>query len=172
MADVSLQYFLAAAVGSAYNLKTSIAEPLPVPEDAWDRRRRQYRSASFLGVLASQAGRLGGGTHAPLLGITELDIYAAGLNFVFGQADAARGVAVISLARLANEFYGKLPNSNLLRERALKEAIHELGHVFGLSHCQVPTCIMRFSNTILDTDRKGPGFCQRCYEQLGQGMHS
>nr|WP_243666411.1 matrixin family metalloprotease [Vulcanisaeta sp. JCM 16159] len=48
----------------------------------------------------------------------------------------------------------------------LKEVLHELGHSFGLDHCADPRCVMYFSNTIEDTDRKGPGYCQRCMARL------
>jgi len=55
-----------------------------------------------------------------------------------------------------------------LQERALKEAVHELGHLLGLPHCDNPRCIMFFSNTLADTDRKGPGFCPACRGKLPQ----
>ena len=73
-----------------------------------------------------------------------------------------RGVAVISLHRLTPEFYGEAEDPRLLLERAVKEAIHETGHMLGLTHCQRPGCIMRFSNAIADTDNKGPGLCEDC----------
>ncbi|WP_243679610.1 hypothetical protein [Vulcanisaeta souniana] len=51
--------------------------------------------------------------------------------------------------------------------RILKEVLHELGHTFGLDHCtDPPRCVMYFSNTIEDTDRKGPGYCQKCMARL------
>jgi predicted Zn-dependent protease len=34
------------------------------------------------------------------LGVTDVDLYVPDLNFVFGEADAKRGVAVFSIARL------------------------------------------------------------------------
>ncbi len=90
----------------------------------------------------------------------DVDLFVPGLNFIFGLA--AGNTAVISLARLKPEYYGEMKNVFLFRERALKEAMHELGHTFGLHHCPDIRCIMHFSNRLEDTDIKGPGFCRNC----------
>ncbi|MGV9200035.1 MAG: archemetzincin, partial [Promethearchaeia archaeon] len=72
---------------------------------------------------------------------------------------------LISLARLRPEFYGSQSNKEIFRERTLKEAIHELGHTFGLEHCH-NRCIMSFSNNLQQTDDKPPKFCKDCKEKL------
>ena len=89
-----------------------------------------------------------------------------GLNFVFGEADTLNGVALISLRRLREGFYGLPEDEGLLVERAIKEAVHELGHTYGLPHCGDPSCVMRFSNSLKDTDRKGRAFCPACRKRL------
>lgn len=84
------------------------------------------------------------------------------LNFVFGLADRATARAIIALPRLRQSFYGLPDDIALFRERAIKEAVHELGHTFGLGHCRDRRCVMAFSNSLADTDRKGQEFCERC----------
>ncbi|NKE72819.1 hypothetical protein MNODULE_18880 [Nitrospiraceae bacterium HYJII51-Mn-bac16s-1-B09] len=97
-----------------------------------------------------------------VLGVVALDLYAADLNFVFGEADSREGVAVVSVARLKPEFYGLPPDDALLHLRLLKEAVHELGHTYGLGHCPDLTCVMHFSNELKETDQKGESFCPEC----------
>ena len=99
--------------------------------------------------------------------VTDKDLYAAGLNFVFGLA--WRGVAVISSCRLRQEFYGYPPDRELFLERIVKEAVHEVGHLHGLTHCKDKSCVMAFSNSILDTDRKTHKLCKRCLRKLRLG---
>ena len=157
---------VAARVGEALNVDVGVGQPQPLPEGAFDQRRGQFRSSFFLESLARLRRSFPGRRRPYLLGVAEADLFVPRLNFIFGEADHAAGVAVISLARLRPQFYGRPPDPRLLEDRAFKEAIHEIGHVYGLLHCRDPRCIMHFSNTIEDTDRKGPGFCPDCEGQL------
>ena len=98
--------------------------------------------------------------------ITDVDLYMPDLNFVFGLADAKKKVCIISLTRLKNEFYGLKPDYRLLIERAMKEAVHELGHTWGLAHCPDARCVMHFSDSLKDTDNKRSTFCRSCRDAL------
>jgi archaemetzincin len=50
--------------------------------------------------------------------------------------------------------------------RVIKEAVHELGHALGLTHCEKSRCVMHFSNSLQDTDFKHYMFCERCNKIL------
>ena len=141
-----------------FHLEVVIGEALPKPDYAYNRRRRQYHSSPILDNLSRN---IPSGAYR-VLGITEWDLYVPNLNFVFGQAQMGGRTALISLARLREEFWGRRPNEKLLAERTLKEAVHELGHTLGLEHCPNPKCVMHFSNSLQDTDIKDSWFCPEC----------
>jgi archaemetzincin len=101
-----------------------------------------------------------------VVGIADVDLYAPRLNFVFGEADVLSGIAVVSLCRLKQEYYGLPPDKALFIKRATKEIVHELGHSFGLRHCPDAKCIMHFSNSLADTDYKEVNFCNKCCPRL------
>lgn len=145
-----------------FGARCTLGESLAIPEGAYDPTRKQYRSDSLLGYLRLMAPR----RPEKVLGVTGWDIYAPGLNFVFGHAIRGGRHALISTARLRPEFYGEPPNETLFLERVQKEAVHELGHVYGLDHCPDARCVMNFSNSIRDVDAKSSDFCPRCRQKL------
>ncbi len=128
-----------------------VAARVAIPEGAHDMRRGQYRASAFLGACKDDPGDR-------VLGVTSVDLYEPGLNFVFGLATLRGRCGVISMARLRND------GAERLQERAVKEAVHELGHTLGLEHDSNPHCVMHFSGTLADTDRKGRHFCPKCGE--------
>jgi len=140
---------------------TLIAETLPLPEEAYAKTRKQYRSGMILGAIRDFAEKYD--SFDRILGIVDVDLFVPRLNFVFGEAEYPGKVAVISLWRLRPEFYGKVSDGQVLVERGTKEAVHELGHTLGLKHCDNPFCVMYFSNSIFETDRKQSLFCNKCY---------
>lgn len=98
------------------------------------------------------------------LGISSKDLFVPGLNFVFGLASQFQRACAISLARLIDK------DKNLYVERAVKEAVHELYHTMGLKHCVNSRCVMCFSNSIYEVDKKGKELCSRCKKLINQSM--
>lgn len=135
-------------------IQATILPQASVVAPSYNAQRRQYNAEILLDRV-----RLAPGHH--ILGVTSRDLYVEGLNFVFGLADSPGKAAVMSLCRLSAG-----TDAAAFRARAVKEAIHELGHTWGLGHCADPRCVMAFSNTLADTDRKGKEFCSRCADKF------
>ncbi len=154
---------LSKSLTEAFGQRTWVGDDIELTKRSWNQRRSQHLASMLLAKLPSPPG-----SDDRFLGVVDEDIFAPGLNFVFGEADIARRNALISLKRLRQEFYGLPKNEKLFRERAVKEAVHELGHTYGLKHCPDPTCVMHFSNSLHDTDFKGWNFCPGCKVRLKQ----
>ena len=127
-----------------------------VPGDAHNPMRHQYHSTRILAEMSNYTRELSADC---VLGVIDVDLYVPSLNFVFGEADPRRGVAVLSVIRLRSGLHEGEDRDRVFERRAATEAIHELGHTYGLGHCRDPHCVMWFSNTLAETDRKGTAFC-------------
>jgi archaemetzincin len=147
--DASWLEVLAPLLDDVFDATSSVMDAIALPEDANNPSRRQYHSTVLLETLAQHKKP----EWERLLGVTDVDLYTPDLNFVFGEADSRRGVAVFSVARLHTD------DHNRFVHRAATEAIHEMAHTYGLGHCSDARCVMWFSNTLEETDRKGTRFC-------------
>jgi archaemetzincin len=132
--------------------------PAPTPVFAFDERRRQYSSSAILAWW----GERHPAPRGRLLAVTGVDLFIPMLTFLFGHAQLDGGLAVISLARLRPEAYGPFHDAALLLARARKEALHELGHTLGLTHCPRSTCVMSLATTIRQVDQKSIRYCPDC----------
>lgn len=135
---------------------------LELPEGAYEERRGQYQSVEIMKAVA----RCAPSDAARIVGVTEVDLAIPALTFVFGQAQLDGPVAVVSLCRLRQEFYGLPGDESLLRERVVKEVLHELGHTSGLTHCADAKCAMSLATHIGMVDNKEERYCARCGAQL------
>ena len=135
---------------------------LPEVDYAYDAARDQYASIAVLESLTRACPI----DAAKLLAVTSRDLFIPVLTFVFGQAQLNGRVGVVSLARLRQEFYGLPPDPGVFLDRAVKEALHETGHLFGLVHCNDTTCAMSLSTGVRQIDRKEAAFCKPCTGRL------
>ena len=160
--DRALLEPLAASLTQRLRVACSIQPDGLEAEFAFNPLRRQYHSTEILKKIlqrpASEAWRV--------LGVTEMDLYIPVLTFVFGEAQLSAVGAVVSTHRLRQEFYGMPTDPELLRERLLKESLHELGHTYGLRHCPDYSCVMSASNGVERIDLKRADFCPACARLL------
>ncbi|GAQ78097.1 hypothetical protein KFL_000080010 [Klebsormidium nitens] len=118
-------------------MRTTKGKELPIPSDAFSRGRQQFLTTHFLRALADKNAR---------------------------DDEIHLGHCLLK-GRLSSQPRGWTLSARL-RARARIEAVHELGHVFGVAHCARRDCVMWFSNTLSETDRKGASFCPEHARQL------
>jgi archaemetzincin len=152
-------------VESLFGCECQPCAPIEIPA-AFDARRNQHSSVAFMLALS----RANFGDVDRVLGVTGCDLFIPMLTFVFGQAQLNGRVALVSLARLRQEFYGAAPDPPLLAARMRKEIGHELGHSFGLIHCAERGCLMSLATSIQDVDRRTGEFCPSCQVLVGQEL--
>jgi archaemetzincin len=133
---------------------------------ALDERRQQYHSTAILQRLEQLPAN-----GARILAVTEADLYVPVLTYVFGEAQLEGDCAIVSTARLREEFYGLPPRLDLLKERLLKEAAHEIGHTFGLRHCADWSCVMASSHAVEVLDVKSAEFCKTCRKPIAENSY-
>jgi archaemetzincin len=161
LGDMSIDYLagIAESIEEQFGLPVKITANQGVPDYAFDAARQQYNSNLILQKLIHEPAPEG----LKILGVTHVDLFNPIFSFVFGEAQFQGKGAVISSYRLIGnpEKEGRLGCPPLI-SRLEKEAIHELGHTFGLKHCADPDCVMQYSVGLECADRKFSYFCPAC----------
>lgn len=126
---------------------------------SYDPLRNQYNSSKILYKLLNMIPE----DALSLMGLTDVDLFIPIFTYVFGEAQLDGKVGIVSIYRFRNELYGLPRNQEKLQERLEKEIVHELGHNFGLVHCE-NNCVMRASSYMEEIDLKPSYFCKSCEE--------
>jgi archaemetzincin len=140
---------------------------MPLLQDvdfALDHDRQQHYSTIILERIASLAPA----TAIKILAITKVDLFIPILTHVYGEAQLGGKACIVSTHRL-NEGLGTRV-SEILYQRVVKEAIHELGHTFNLRHCRDHNCNMHYCRSVIDVDRKSDQLCRYCLVLLNDAM--
>lgn len=160
--DEGLLRRLAARIPHCFPIGCTMLSSVLDPASTFHGERQQYHSSEILrmmqGFMRPDCGRL--------LGVTAMDLYIPILTFVFGEAQMGGPCAVVSAYRLRQEFYGLPGDPELLGERLLKEAVHELGHTLKLTHCEDYRCVMAPSHAVEWIDLKESTLCPTCLARI------
>ncbi len=143
---------------SVLPFEVKITEDSENPLYAFEPRRNQYYAKKIIEQLSLSLPD----DCEKMVCVTDVDLCAPVLTFVYGEAQLGGSVAVISFYRLRQEFFSLHSNGALLADRLTKECVHELGHCYGLFHCNDARCVMFFSNNIISIDNKERDFCPNC----------
>jgi archaemetzincin len=142
------------ALEDVFGLETGevLHQPAAAVTAAWNAPRNQYNASKLLAQLVWSMAAAPSKSEGVSLWLVSDDLYVEGMNFVFGVAYPGKA-AVLSTHRL--------PTVELI----VKEAIHEMGHVFGLAHC-TNECVMQFSNSLAEAQAKPGTLCARCRARI------
>jgi archaemetzincin len=154
--DDHLMETVRARTAEAFDIQARLYRHADRPHHAFDPRRGQHSSTAILKWLV---GREHPGRR--MLAITDADLFIPVLTFVYGEAQLGGRAAVVSTARLWAEPGGR-HDPALVTQRIIKECVHELGHTFGLLHCDTPGCVMTRSVNLIEVDAKSMTLCGPC----------
>jgi archaemetzincin len=165
LGDIMYEYLegIAESIEEQFGLPVTITPNQGLPDYALDIARQQYNSNVILQKLIHDIAPDG----LKILGVTNVDLFNPIFAYVFGEAQFKGKGAVISSYRLiGNPENEAKPGCPPLLNRLEKEAVHELGHTFGLRHCLDPDCVMNYSVGVECADRKFSYFCRACRELM------
>lgn len=160
---------VAAHVEGFLQLPARVLAGVPPPRAALDPHRLQYDAGRAIECFEEE----------PFEGVPKVvcvmdgDLFVPIFSHVFGEARLGGRVAVVSLYRLAGAGRdGGAVGPQRVLERVAKVALHELGHLFGLTHCSDPGCLMHFAGDCDGLDRAPLLFCRYCRRFLAEAVSS
>jgi archaemetzincin len=165
--DLALLQDLSVAIPKRLKVDCKIAPLALDPDPMYHPERQQFHSSEILQHLYARLQP----QDWRLLAVADVDLYIPILKYVFGEAQVGGPCAVVSTFRLRQEFYGLDRDDALLRERLLKECVHELGHTLALRHCQDYRCVMASSHAVEWIDLRESALCKTCRAQVEGRSH-
>jgi archaemetzincin len=160
--DREILHAVAATTRAAFGGEVAIVPVLALPLTAYRADRMQFDADALLDALFDRLAL----DVCRIVGVTEVDLFAEGRNFVFGYAHMRDRVAIFSTRRLRDSFWGRPENAEALRQRIDKALIHELGHTFHAPHCAEPRCVMRQVEHLWQLDELACELCASCEERI------
>jgi archaemetzincin len=154
-------------ISGCFRLTARILPSSELPEDALDGRRLQYNAAIIIEAFES----MDFGNHDKVIGVLNKDLFIPIFTHVFGEARQGGKCGLVSLYRLAKNPDGSTPPKSIIHERAAKVALHELGHLLDLLHCEHKECLMHFSGGIDEVDEMSLDLCEYCSIYLQDKLH-
>lgn len=159
--DPKLVNFIAASVERRFKLDVHIADPVPLPKEAWYAPRKRWRADTILDHLDAMelegAWRVAGITERPIS--TTKDEYfdwgIAGLGTLDGRSSVLSSYYFRRFKKKAPKKYQRYMENLVL---------HEVGHTLGLDHCPLDRCIMADAHgkAVTAAEKSINEFCPRC----------
>lgn len=169
--DVAEVEATAARIGKVLNAPVTVRPATPVPRAGDDPARGQHLAGPFLGELVARPAARTPEAVAPdvTIFVTDVDLYKPQTDGVFGDVDAVRHAAVLSVRRLREAFYKRKADPARQRARLVKLSLYALGRARGLPDCRDGGCALSTTTALTDIDMKPEKFCASCWRRLTTG---
>ena len=149
---------IAAHIDAYFHLQADVLEAMPIPVDAFDAGRMQYDAGRILTHLEDEVFE----GYEKIIAVLSDDLFVPVFTYVMGEARQNGRCALISLFRLEEELPTGKPTAPHVLERCAKAALHEIGHLFNLIHCNDPLCLMHIASDACELDQRSFNLCRYC----------
>ena len=149
---------IAAHISGYLKIDAEIMPSMAHPYYALDRHRLQYDCGLILQTM--NANRFDG--YEKVIGVLTVDLFVPILTYVYGEARQGGKIALVSTFRMRNNPHSKSDPPSRVYERTAKVALHEIGHLFNMLHCEDEKCLMHFSGNLATLDKTPLYFCRYC----------
>ncbi|XP_060544793.1 archaemetzincin-2 isoform X3 [Pantherophis guttatus] len=149
--DVYLKWLRDYCEAFYYGLTVRILDPMPVSHTGCAFRINEYTHNLQIhaGVGIFSFARY------------DSDFYSANYK---GRLKTAKKLPVADYSVFDGYYTPEITSQLLLR--SCKTLTHEIGHIFGLHHCQWLQCVMQGSNHLEESDRRPLDLCPICLRKL------
>ncbi len=160
---------IAGLIAAFFATPTELLQARPLPEGLPWRRVRGHRQHDARALLDAVAPRLPDDAYGMLTLVT-VDLFVEPeQKYAFGWSTLFDRLAVTGFARLDPSFFGEPPHAGMqvaVHRRGLRVAVHEVGHLFGLAHCQTFRCVMNGVADLDELDAIPLRLCPLCLRKL------
>lgn len=161
---------IAALLAAFFATPADLMPAAAPPESGIPWREVQgHRQLDARALLGNVAPRLPDDAYGMLTLVT-FDLYASlDQQYAFGWATYQERLATISFARFDPSFFGGSAPADLtgtILRRSVRVAVHEVGHLFGLAHCQAFHCVMNGVADLDELDAIPLRMCPVCLRKL------
>ena len=157
---------IAAHVYAYFDLQADVLASRPVLRHTFDSGRMQYDAGQILTKLEKEIFK----GYQKIIGVINGDLFVPVFSYVLGEARQGGRCALVSLFRLSENLARGPGEPSQFLERCAKVALHELGHLFDLTHCSDPLCLMHISGDARELDQRRLNLCRYCKLFLEQGL--
>jgi archaemetzincin len=161
-APITAANVIAAHVSGYLDLAAETLNPMEIPSGTLDEGRLQYDAGTLIAAIEAMPLH----DYFKIIALFDVDLFIPLLTHVFGEARQNGRVALVSLYRLVDRVAGSSPSTGRVLERVAKTALHEMGHLLNLLHCDDERCLMHFTGQMETLDRTNFTFCRYCRRAL------